>query len=72
MTQKDFDQMSEQEFNQMLLSMKTADIDVVRIEREAREMRAQVTREVFAAFGAWIVRRFNALRGNGHQAGQTA
>ncbi|WP_114965138.1 RSP_7527 family protein [Alkalilacustris brevis] len=72
MTQKDIDQMSDQEFNEMLLSMKTTEIDVLRIEREARQLRAQMVREFLSAAVTRIVRRFSAQRGNGHQAGQTA
>lgn len=72
MTQKDFDQMSDQEFNEMMLNMKTTEIDVLQIEREARQLRARMVRDFLSAAGARIVRRISGLRGNGHQAGQTA
>ncbi len=46
------------------------DIDNIhRIEREARQMRAEAVSGALAAFGRFIAKRWHALRGNtGHQA----
>lgn len=70
MPQKEFDQMSEQEFNEMMQNLKLENIDVTRIEREARALRARAVREMMVGFGAWVAGRFAAIRGT--QAGQTA
>ncbi|MFD1914472.1 RSP_7527 family protein [Halodurantibacterium flavum] len=41
--------------------------DIAAIELRARQMRAEATREMFSALGAWIARRVAALRGRAHQ-----
>ncbi|MFC7704915.1 RSP_7527 family protein [Plastorhodobacter daqingensis] len=50
---------------------KTTDADVIcfaAIERRARELRAEATRETARAIAAWFSRRFAGLRGTRSQA----
>jgi hypothetical protein len=58
----------------MTMTNRNTDIDldidnIHRLEREARQMRAEAVSGALVAFGRFIARRWHALRGNtGHQA----
>lgn len=41
--------------------------DLTAIELRARQLRAEATRDMARAFGAWVARKIASLRGRAHQ-----
>lgn len=55
--------MSYRSLTEQIEANEMRELDVVAIERQARQMRAQAMADMTRNFGAWIARRWDALRG---------